>query len=60
MDTEKDMYVHQFEGFLKAVRTGDDSELRSPYQTAALTYQASQWITMAANENRSIGPWSKE
>lgn len=47
LNLEKDMYVHQFESFLKAVRTGDTSDLRCPYQTAAKTYQASQWITQA-------------
>ena len=59
LDTSKDMYVHQFEEFLQAVRTGDESYIRCPYQTAALTYQASQWITIAANKNRAVGPWSK-
>ena len=35
LDLSKDMYVHQFEGFLAAVRTGDAGHLRCPYQTAA-------------------------
>ena len=59
LDTSKDMYVNQFEGFLKAVRTGDENHIRCSYATAALTYQASQWITIAANKNRNVGPWSR-
>ena len=49
LDTGKDMYVHQFEGFLEAVRTQDERHIRCPYASASLTYQASQWITSVAN-----------
>lgn len=45
LDLGKDMYMLQFEGFLKAVRTGNTSDLRCPYHSAAGTYQATQWIT---------------
>ena len=59
LDTFMDMYVNQFEGFLKAVRTGDESHIRCSYATAALTYQASQRITIAANKNRNVVSWSR-
>ncbi|KAK9803338.1 hypothetical protein WJX73_005466 [Symbiochloris irregularis] len=60
LDTNKDMYVHQFEGFLEAVRTQDEKHIRCPYASASLTYQASQWITSVANKNRSPVDWSKQ
>ena len=49
LDVDKDLYVHQFEGFFSAVRTGDSSELRCSYADAAKTYQATQWITQACH-----------
>lgn len=48
LDKEHDMYEKQFDAFLNAVRTGDQSKVRCLFQDAARTYAASWWITEAA------------
>ena len=48
LDAGKDIYEKQFEAFLRAVRTGDKSEVRCMYADAARTYEASWWITEAS------------
>ena len=40
LDLSRDMYTLQFEAFLHAVRTGDPSQLRNPYQGAAKVHSA--------------------
>lgn len=48
LNLEYDMYEAQFSDFLHAVRTGDRSGIRSLYQDAVRTYEASRWITDAS------------
>lgn len=42
------MYDRQFEDWLKAIRTGDESLIRSHFSDAAKTYAASWLITQAS------------
>ena len=48
LDLSKDMYDRQFEDWLKAIRTGDESLIRSHFSDAAKTYAASWLITQAS------------
>ncbi len=42
------MYEKQFDAFIHAVRTGDQSRVRSLFEDAAHTYETTWWISEAA------------
>lgn len=44
----RDMYEKQFDAFIHAVRTGDQSGVRSTFKDAARTYETTWWISEAA------------
>ncbi|KAK9908431.1 hypothetical protein WJX75_007736 [Coccomyxa subellipsoidea] len=48
LDLGRDMYEKQFDAFLHAVRTGDQSNVRCLFHDAARTYETSWWISEAA------------
>ena len=50
LNLEYDMYEAQFKDFLHAVRTGDNSQIRSQYHEAIKTYETSRWITDASSK----------
>lgn len=50
LNLEHDMYEAQFKDFLLAVRTGDNSKIRSQYHDAVKTYETSRWITDASSK----------
>lgn len=51
LNLDHDMYEAQFKDFLHAVRTGDNSQIRSLYHDAVRTYETSRWITDASNKH---------
>lgn len=51
LNLDHDMYEAQFKDFLHAVRTGDNSNIRSLYHDAVRTYETSRWITDASNKH---------
>ncbi|KAK9807571.1 hypothetical protein WJX72_003082 [[Myrmecia] bisecta] len=56
---DEDMYLREVEAFIDAVRIGDTSAIKSLYADAALSYQATQWITAASNSGH-MGPAAPE
>ncbi|BDA44533.1 Uncharacterized protein UNK4.17 [Coccomyxa sp. Obi] len=48
LDLGRDMYEKQFDAFMHAVRTGDQSDVRCLFHDAARTYETSWWISEAA------------
>jgi len=48
LNVDQDLYENQFDGWLKAIRTGDKSAVKCLYHDAAQTYKASWDITQAS------------